>query len=201
VTKRVQELLEMVAIPHADQRMRAYPHELSGGMRQRVMIAMAMANDPELIIADEPTTALDVTIQAQILEVLAELRARTGAAMVIITHDLGVVAGTAERVNVMYGGRVVERGDVDGVFHSCEHPYTIGLLGCLPRLDRRAALDPIGGAPPRLDRQPTGCTFAPRCRAAASVCTSSEPALRQVGVNLAACHLAPGAMPRPEISA
>ena len=171
VTARVEELLEMVAIPNPAERMRSYPHELSGGMRQRVMIAMALANDPELIIADEPTTALDVTIQAQVLDVLAELRTRTDTALVIITHDLGVVAGVADRVNIMYGGTVVERGPVEDVFYRSEHPYTTGLLGCLPRLDRRGTdLRPIGGSPPTLDRAPIGCVFAPRCSAAAEPC-------------------------------
>jgi oligopeptide/dipeptide ABC transporter ATP-binding protein len=156
---------------------------------------MAVANDPELIIADEPTTALDVTIQAQILDVLDALRRRTNTAMVIITHDLGVVAGIADRVNVMYAGKVVERGEVDDIFHANEHPYTAGLLRCLPRLDRRSAdLKPIGGAPPVLDRLPPGCSFAPRCSAATAACTESEPSLRHVGATAVACHLAPGAL-------
>ena len=194
VRARVQELLEMVTIPNAVERMSAYPHELSGGMRQRVMIAMALANDPELLIADEPTTALDVTIQAQILDVLAELRARTNAALVMITHDLGVVAGTADRVNIMYAGRVVEHGDVDDVFHRREHPYTTGLLGCLPRLDVRGAeLIPIGGAPPSLDERPTGCAFAPRCFAVTDECHHRDPELRPLGATTVACHHAPGA--------
>jgi peptide/nickel transport system ATP-binding protein len=194
VMARVQELLEMVSIPHASERMRSHPHELSGGMRQRVMIAMAVANEPELIIADEPTTALDVTIQAQILEVLADLRQRTNTAMVIITHDLGVVAGVADRVNVMYGGRVVERGNVDDLFYSGEHPYTNGLLACLPRLDRRGqSIEPIGGAPPVLDVLPTGCSFAPRCGAAQPECNASDPVLRRVGATEVACHFAPDA--------
>ena len=195
VRARVQELLEMVSIPNAAERISAYPHELSGGMRQRVMIAMALANEPELIIADEPTTALDVTIQAQILEVLAELRQRTNAAMVIITHDLGVVAGVADRVNVMYAGRVVERAEVDDIFHAHQHPYTAGLLRCLPRLDRRGAdLEPIGGAPPQLDRLPAGCAFAPRCRAAVPACSEQDPQLRTIGATAVACHRAPDAL-------
>lgn len=195
IRARVQELLEMVSIPNAAERISAYPHELSGGMRQRVMIAMALANEPDLLIADEPTTALDVTIQAQILDVLAELRQRTNTAMVIITHDLGLVAGVADRVNVMYAGRVVERAEVDEIFHQHQHPYTAGLLRCLPRLDRRGTdLDPIGGAPPRLDRLPDGCAFAPRCRVANAECLSSDPVLRAVGASVVACHRAPGAV-------
>jgi peptide/nickel transport system ATP-binding protein len=195
VVARVQELLEMVSIPNAAERMRSHPHQLSGGMRQRVMIAMAVANEPELIIADEPTTALDVTIQAQILEVLADLRRRTNTAMVIITHDLGVVAGVADRVNVMYGGRVVERGDVDDVFYRGEHPYTNGLLACLPRLDRRGQpIEPIGGAPPVLDQLPVGCSFAPRCGVVQPECETGDPVLRRVGATEVACHLAPTAV-------
>ncbi len=198
VIARVQELLEMVAIPNAYERQRAYPHELSGGMRQRVMIAIAVANDPELIIADEPTTALDVTIQAQILEVLDQLRRRTNTALVIITHDLGVVAGVADHVNVMYAGKVVERGTVDDVFYRGEHPYTTGLLACLPRLDRRDVdIEPIGGAPPLLDRHPTGCSFAPRCRAVQPACNDGEPVLRNIGATDVACHLAPNAVLAP----
>jgi oligopeptide/dipeptide ABC transporter ATP-binding protein len=189
---RVRELLDLVAIPNAAERVKSYPHELSGGMRQRVMIAIAMANSPELIIADEPTTALDVTIQAQILAVLDDLRRQTGTAMVIITHDLGVVAGVADRVNVMYAGKVVERGTVDEVFYGCEHPYTRGLLACLPRLDRRDQdIEPIGGAPPVLDQLPTGCAFAPRCRYAEHACTTAEPELRVLQATAVACHRAP----------
>jgi oligopeptide/dipeptide ABC transporter ATP-binding protein len=192
VEARVRELLDLVAIPNAAERVKSYPHEMSGGMRQRVMIAIAMANSPELIIADEPTTALDVTIQAQILTVLDDLRRQTGTAMVIITHDLGVVAGVADRVNVMYAGKVVERGAVDDVFYGCEHPYTRGLLACLPRLDRRDQdIEPIGGAPPLLDRLPAGCAFAPRCRFADHSCTTAEPALRILAATAVACHRAP----------
>ncbi|MBI4933739.1 MAG: ABC transporter ATP-binding protein [Actinobacteria bacterium] len=194
VMARVQELLEVVAIPNASERMRAYPHELSGGMRQRVMIAMAVANDPELIIADEPTTALDVTIQAQILTVLADLRSRTNSALVIITHDLGVVAGVADRVNVMYAGRVVERGPVEELFYRNQHPYTAGLLACLPRLDTRGRdLEPIGGAPPLLDHLPKGCAFVSRCKVAEPRCHDVDPQLRDVGTVSVACHVAPAA--------
>ena len=194
--RKAEELLELVSIPHAAQRVKAYPHELSGGMRQRVMIAMAMANDPDLLIADEPTTALDVTIQAQILEVLARLRAERNLAIVLITHDLGVVAGIADTVNVMYAGRVVEQGPVDEVFHESTHPYTLGLLACLPRLDRRDDdLQPIGGMPPALDSLPPGCAFAPRCRHVIDRCLADDPALRDLGPTRAACHVAP--LPSP----
>jgi oligopeptide/dipeptide ABC transporter ATP-binding protein len=190
--RKAVELLDLVSIPHAAQRVKAYPHELSGGMRQRVMIAMAMANDPDLLIADEPTTALDVTIQAQILDVLARLRAERNLAIVLITHDLGVVAGLADTVHVMYAGRVVERGAVDEVFYESTHPYTRGLLACLPRLDRRDSdLQPIGGMPPALDALPAGCSFAPRCRYVIDRCLVDDPALRPMGPTSAACHVAP----------
>ncbi len=190
--RKAEELLELVSIPHATQRVKAYPHELSGGMRQRVMIAMAMANDPDLLIADEPTTALDVTIQAQILDVLAHLRAERNLAIVIITHDLGVVAGLADSVHVMYAGRVVEHGPVDDTFHHSTHPYTRGLLACLPRLDRRDSdLVPIGGMPPALDALPPGCSFAPRCPYVIDRCLAEDPALRPLGPTSAACHVAP----------
>ena len=186
------ELLELVSIPNAGVRVRSFPHELSGGMRQRVMIAMAMANDPQIIIADEPTTALDVTIQAQILQVLSDLREQRNLSMVLITHDLGVVAGIADSVHVMYAGEAVERGPVVELFHGAQHPYTRGLLDCLPRLDRRAAdLVPIGGMPPSLSTEPVGCPFAPRCRHAVEQCRVDAPRLRQLGPVEVACHLAP----------
>lgn len=177
--ERSRELLEIVGIPSPDQRLRQYPHELSGGMRQRVVIAIAMANDPDVIIADEPTTALDVTVQAQVLEALQSARRETGAALVLITHDLGVVAGQVERVAVMYGGRIVESGPVEEVFYRPRMPYALGLLGSLPRLDEERAerLAPIRGTPPSLMDMPQGCAFAPRCPMARDVCHTEEPTL------------------------
>ena len=179
---RAVELLELVGIPDPVRRAKAYPHELSGGMRQRVMIAMAMANDPAVIVADEPTTALDVTIQAQILDLLATAQRETGAAVLLITHDLGVVAGTADDVVVMYAGRPVEQADVDTLFREPRMPYTIGLLGAVPRVDRRVdALVPIPGSPPVLIDPPDQCMFAPRCPIAMDECRSAEPALHDAG--------------------
>ena len=186
--KQAVELLDLVGIPDPAQRARSYPHELSGGMRQRVVIAIAMANRPEVIIADEPTTALDVTVQAQILEALHTAKVETGAAMLLITHDLGVIAGQADRVLVMYAGRVVEAGTVEEIFYTPRMPYTLGLLGSLPRLDVRVPrLHPISGGPPSAIDLPPGCPFAPRCPLTAAVCETEEPLLtgqRQ----LAACH-------------
>ena len=160
------ELLERVGIPRARERIRSYPHEFSGGMRQRVMIAMALSCDPSVLIADEPTTALDVTIQAQILEVMQELRERTDAGIVLVTHDLGVVADIADRILVMYAGRVVEQGTVDEIFYDPQHPYTWGLLGSIARVDRPRPerLPSIPGLPPSLHNRPAGCHFRPRCR-------------------------------------
>jgi len=177
--ERSRELLELVGIPLPEQRLRQYPHELSGGMRQRVVIAIAMANNPDVIIADEPTTALDVTVQAQVLEALQSARRETGAALVLITHDLGVVAGQVERVAVMYGGRIVESGPVEEVFYRPRMPYALGLLGSLPRLDEERAerLAPIRGTPPSLMDLPQGCAFAPRCPMAQDVCHTEEPTL------------------------
>ena len=176
---RAVELLDLVGIADPVRRARAFPHELSGGMRQRVMIAMAIANDPAVIIADEPTTALDVTIQAQILEVLRTARRETGAAMLLITHDLGVVAGNADDVVVMYAGRAVETADVEPVFVRPRMPYTIGLLGAVPRVDRRTdALTPIPGTPPVLIGPDDACLFAPRCPLAIDECLHTEPELR-----------------------
>jgi peptide/nickel transport system ATP-binding protein len=193
--KKAVELLELVGIPNAGERARAFPHEFSGGMRQRVMIAMAIANDPDVIIADEPTTALDVTVQAQILEVFRTAQEATGAAMVMITHDLGMVAGFADRVMVMYAGRPVETGTVDNIFYRPRMPYTLGLLGSLPRLDRgdRQPLTPVEGSPPSLVDLPPGCPFAPRCPMRLSVCLELEPELdptREPG-HRAACHRHP----------
>ncbi|MGD9702256.1 MAG: ABC transporter ATP-binding protein [Acidimicrobiia bacterium] len=175
---RAVELLEIVAIPQAAKRIDAYPHELSGGMRQRVVMAMAVADRPDVLIADEPTTALDVTVQAQILELLARLRHDQQLALVLITHDLGVVAGTADRVAVMYAGRMVERGPVGDLFAAPGHPYTQGLLGCLPRLDHRHELmASIPGTPPSPTALPPGCPFHPRCPLAIDACRVLEPEL------------------------
>jgi len=177
--RRAEDLLERVGIPDADRRARCYPHELSGGMRQRVMIAMAVALDPVVLIADEPTTALDATVQAQVLEVLSEVRQRMSGAMMIITHDLGVVAGAADRVMVMYAGHCVERGDVLDVYHRPSHPYTAGLLAAVPRLDRTAArLTPIAGSPPVPVGGAPGCSFAPRCPLVTGICEQQRPVLR-----------------------
>jgi peptide/nickel transport system ATP-binding protein len=180
---RSVELLELVGIPNAANRVRSYPHEFSGGMRQRVVIAIAMANQPDVIIADEPTTALDVTVQAQILEVLDTALEETGAAMVLITHDLGVVAGVADRVLVMYAGRPVEIGSVEDIYYEPRMPYSLGLLGSLPRLDStgRERLTPIIGSPPSLVNMPPGCPFAPRCPLHIPECDAGEPPLVDVG--------------------
>ncbi|WP_018680378.1 ABC transporter ATP-binding protein [Actinokineospora enzanensis] len=189
--ERAIALLDLVGIPNARERVADYPHEFSGGMRQRVVIAIAMADDPDVIIADEPTTALDVTIQAQVLDALRTAREQTGAATVLITHDLGVVAGQADRVVVMYAGKVVESGTVEEVFYAPRMPYTLGLLGSLPRLDgaRDVRLTPVAGTPPALDRPITGCAFAPRCPLATDLCRTEEPPLAPVdGEHLAACH-------------
>ncbi|MGH9003239.1 MAG: ABC transporter ATP-binding protein, partial [Acidimicrobiia bacterium] len=191
---KAAELLDLVGIPNATARARQYPHEYSGGMRQRAMIAMAIANDPDVLIADEPTTALDVTVQAQILEVLETAQEATRSAMVLITHDLGMVAGVADRVSVMYAGRVAETGSVFDVFGQPRHPYTLGLLGSLPRLDETGdeQLVPITGSPPSLVHPPPGCAFHPRCRFAQAVCSQDTPALRPIeGTGQrSACHFA-----------
>jgi peptide/nickel transport system ATP-binding protein/oligopeptide transport system ATP-binding protein len=167
------ELLERVGIPRARERVRSYPHEFSGGMRQRVMIAMALSCDPSVLIADEPTTALDVTIQAQILQVMKDLRERTDAGIVLVTHDLGVVADIADRILVMYAGRVVEQGTIDEIFYDPQHPYTWGLLGSIARVDRPRPqrLPSIPGMPPSLHSRPQGCHFRPRCRHEFAQCT------------------------------
>jgi oligopeptide transport system ATP-binding protein len=193
---RAGELLDLVGIPSAAKRLDDFPHHFSGGMRQRVMIAMAVACKPKLLIADEPTTALDVTIQAQILDILRNLQKELGMALMLITHDLGVVAGMADRVAVMYGGRVVEDGPTDAVFETPRMPYTVGLLGSIPRLDGGGAkrLTPIRGAPPEPVGIATSCRFAPRCTHAAEICRKSPPERRAVGTgHHAACHFDIGA--------
>jgi len=190
---RAVELLDTVGIPRAAERADSYPHEFSGGMRQRVVIAIAMANDPDVIIADEPTTALDVTIQAQVLEALRTARDQTNAAMILITHDLGVVAGVADRVMVMYAGKPVETAPADEVFYQSRMPYTLGLLGSLPRLDTDTPgpLRPIPGSPPSLLNMRPGCPFAPRCPLVYDLCLAEEPALAAVAHgHMAACHRA-----------
>lgn len=176
---RAVELLAMVGIPSPKDRLKAFPHEFSGGMRQRVMIAIAIANNPRVLIADEPTTALDVTIQAQVLEVLHTAQEETGAAVVMITHDLGVVAGIADDIMVMYAGRPVETGQVDDIYYNPRMPYTMGLLGAVPRVDvaEKASLVPIEGIPPNLIYTPTGCSFAPRCPLVTDACRAGEPKL------------------------
>jgi peptide/nickel transport system ATP-binding protein len=189
--KRAIELLTAVGIPNAARRADDYPHEFSGGMRQRVVIAIAMANDPDIIIADEPTTALDVTIQAQVLDALRAARDQTGASLILITHDLGVVAGMADRVMVMYAGKAIETAAADTVFYSPKMPYTLGLLGSLPRLNAgpHEPLRPIPGSPPSLVNLPPGCPFAPRCPLVIQRCLDAEPALLSVSPgHQAACH-------------
>ncbi len=187
---RAAELLAMVGIPSPEKRLDDYPHQFSGGMRQRVMIAMALSCNPQLLIADEPTTALDVTIQAQILELIGRLQDELGMAVIIITHDLGVVAGMADRVNVMYAGRVIEEGPTDQIFADPRMPYTIGLLQSIPRLDEQRGhrLDPIRGLPPDLINLPQVCPFSPRCDFVQDVCYEQVPPLRPVANNQrAAC--------------
>jgi peptide/nickel transport system ATP-binding protein len=186
------EMLRRVAIPEAEQRIHAYPHQLSGGMRQRVMIAMALSCNPKVLIADEPTTALDVTIQAQILDLLAEMKEKLGMAIMLITHAMGVVAEVAQRVAVMYAGRVVEEAPVEELFARPLHPYTQGLIRSIPRLDKSSGkkrrLEAIAGTVPSLLRPPPGCRFAPRCAFAMPACTEAVPELRPVGVSGGADH-------------
>jgi oligopeptide/dipeptide ABC transporter ATP-binding protein len=193
--KRAVELLKLVGVPNPERRVDQYPHEFSGGMRQRAMIAMAIANEPSVLIADEPTTALDVTIQAQILEVLKKAQDETHAATILITHDLGLIAELADRVIVMYAGKVVELGDVDTIFRNPRHPYTIGLMDSLPKLTAEEEwLRPIPGQPPSLISRPPGCPFHPRCflSQGRTRCREEEPPLRPIegDAHLTACHFA-----------
>jgi len=196
--KRTIELLELVGVPSAERRVKQYPHEFSGGMRQRGMIAMAIANNPSVLIADEPTTALDVTIQAQIVEVLKAAQSETHAATILITHDLGLIAELADRVVVMYAGRVVELSDVFALFKQPGHPYTVGLMNSLPRVDiDQARLEPIPGQPPSLVHRPPGCAFHPRCQLSQgrALCRSDIPPLRpfaggEAAAHSTACHFA-----------
>jgi peptide/nickel transport system ATP-binding protein len=192
--ERTIEMLKLVQIPNAEGRVHHYPHQFSGGMRQRVMIAMALACKPKLVIADEPTTALDVTIQAQILDLLQDMKERFGMAVMLITHAMGVVAETAQRVVVMYAGKVVEEALVDDLFGDPRHPYTQGLIRSIPRIDLDSAhktrLEAIGGSVPILINPAPGCRFAPRCRFAMSICTEKEPVLREIAPgHRMACHL------------
>ena len=200
---RAVDLLRLVGIPNAEDRVAAFPHEFSGGMRQRVVIAIAVANQPDVIIADEPTTALDVTIQAQVLQVLKIAQQETGAATVLITHDLGVVAGMADRVLVMYAGRPVEVGGVDDIYYSPRMPYTLGLLGSLPRLDAADGqrLTPIPGSPPSLISPPPGCPFGPRCPLHIEQCDVAEPPLVAVGPEHQAACIRHQELAGPEVSA
>jgi oligopeptide transport system ATP-binding protein len=199
--EKVYSLLDMVRIPNATKRAHQYPHEFSGGMRQRAMIAMALACSPQLLIADEPTTALDVTIQAQILDLMKDLQAETGAALILITHDLGVVASMAHRVAVMYAGKIVETGPVDEIYYRPQHPYTWGLLEARPRLDhdRSQKLVSIEGTPPDLLKPPVGCGFADRCRHCMTICREELPQDYELGGgHLCACWLQHPDAPKPE---
>jgi oligopeptide/dipeptide ABC transporter ATP-binding protein len=189
---RAIELMEQVRIPDAEQRVREYPHQFSGGMRQRVMIAMSLAMNPKVLIADEPTTALDVTVQAQIMDLLSDLRRERNMAMILITHDLGVVADVADRIAVMYAGRIVEHADVHEIYKRPAHPYTKGLLESIPRLDAKGTeLATIKGLPPNLMHKPSGCAFHPRCKYAQEICvTVDPPSLDLGGGRTSACHFA-----------
>jgi oligopeptide transport system ATP-binding protein len=186
------QLMDRVGIPGARRRGRAYPHEFSGGMRQRVMIAMALALEPDVLIADEPTSGLDVTVQAQVMDLLGSVQRERGTSLVLITHDLGVVAEAADRILVMYAGRAVEEGSVGALYRRPAHPYTAGLMTSLPRLDRpEQELRPIPGTPPDMSAPPAGCPFHPRCRFARPVCETDVPALREVAPGRrSACHFA-----------
>lgn len=189
-TERAIDMLKLVQIPEAEARVHDYPHQFSGGMRQRVMIAMALALDPDVLIADEPTTALDVTIQAQIMELLADLQADRQMGLILITHDMGVVADVSDHIAVMYAGKVVERASVHDIYARPAHPYTRALLQSIPRVDRKGtALDAIEGLPPNLTRVPPGCSFHPRCGYARERCSREEPPLYDIGSGrVSACH-------------
>jgi oligopeptide/dipeptide ABC transporter ATP-binding protein len=185
-------MMQRVGIPAAERRLDDYPHQLSGGMRQRVMIAMALANDPAVLIADEPTTALDTTIQAQILELISDLQRESGTAMLLITHDLGVVAEVASEVAVMYAGRIVETGSVAALFEDPQHPYTIGLMASMPALaPTRGRLATIPGLVPTVDTMPRGCRFSSRCPFAADPCAKAPALAEATPGHLVACHFAP----------
>jgi peptide/nickel transport system ATP-binding protein len=189
--RRAIELLEMVSVPQPEVRVNQYVHEFSGGMRQRAMIAMAVANNPDVLVADEPTTALDVTVQAQIMEVIKSLQQKFAMSLILVTHDLGVIAGVADTVVVMYAGKVMETGPVRQVFYGSRHPYTHGLLSCLPTIAGDSGkLQPIPGSPPLLSARPAGCPFHPRCAMARDLCRTSEPPLREVDGLQTACHFA-----------
>jgi oligopeptide transport system ATP-binding protein len=189
---RAIELLDLVRIPHAGRRIRQYPHEFSGGMRQRAMIAMSLALDPEVLIADEPTTALDVTVQAQIMDLLAEIQAEREMGLILITHDLGVVAEVADRIAVMYAGRIVEHADAPSLYRLPGHPYTAALMDSLPRLDLKGGeLNTIKGLPPSLLNIPPGCPFHPRCLMAQDLCRTDVPTGHRLGLGrTSACHFA-----------
>src|SRR5690625_1093654 len=197
------ELLKLVGIPNPERRINQYPHEFSGGMRQRVMIAIALSCNPKILIADEPTTALDVTIQAQILELLKDIQKKTNTAIILITHDLGVVANTADRVAVMYGGKIVETGTVDEIFYNPKHPYTWGLLSSMPKLhDIKKELQSIPGSPPDLKDPPKGCPFVTRCPYAMKVCDEHMPAYTSSSnEQKTACWLLDERAPKVEIPA
>jgi len=196
--RRSIEMLDQVKMPNAKQRINEYPHQFSGGMRQRVMIAMSLALDPEVLIADEPTTALDVTVQAQIMDLLAELQRERQMGLILITHDLGVVADVSDRIAVMYAGRIVEEANVYDLYARPAHPYTVGLLNSIPRIDEKGQdLRTIKGLPPNLLRIPPGCPFHPRCPRAQQVCIDERPPLRPVAPHRAsACHFAEEVMGR-----
>lgn len=186
------ELMEQVGIHSASERVNSYPHEFSGGMNQRIMIALAIALEPDILIADEPTTALDVTVQAQIMQLLDGLRKRSGMAMILITHDIGLVAENTDRLMVMYGGRPVETGPTATVIKNPSHPYTVGLMNSIPQENMKGQkLAAIGGSPPKLSSQPTGCVFAPRCHMAQSKCSTEAPINKDIGIDhQSACHFA-----------